>query len=296
MCGGSKGETPYGQVETDPKRKARTAELMTQLKGAGYEERAAKVKSLAERGNQLNRSMHQNLAGIQQMIYGTPTDSSRSCSLLDIDSDSESENGRRDTAYLTDDGKEVIQREYKLINGHWALITSRKQLHEVDAYLLLQLREKRERKLATQRKDGKQIEREQTVSDSIENRGPKPSSSLSVDDIALYPEVILWRKVSTGISKKDTEKQKPSASSSSSLSSFRARAEQKGFRPIGEWDSDQEYELETQEHNLEYTDTTDHMVPVRQARKKAKFTNHGKSHMAESQEDLDIWQKIADEE
>lgn len=66
----------------------------------------------------------------------------------DPNSDSESDDGRRDTSHFTEDGKHVIQKQYKLINGHYALIAYRLELNEVDPYLLLKLREKRERELA----------------------------------------------------------------------------------------------------------------------------------------------------
>ncbi|KAK5634462.1 hypothetical protein RRF57_010175 [Xylaria bambusicola] len=121
----------------DQKRTARTVELMSQLK---VEEGVTNVKNLVEHGNKISKSMHENLLVTQNMI---------SCKAPgDPNSDSDSDSGSRDTAHLTPDGTEVIQKEYVLINGHYALITYRKKLKDVDPYLLLKLRQKREKELA----------------------------------------------------------------------------------------------------------------------------------------------------
>ncbi|KAI1430380.1 hypothetical protein F5Y12DRAFT_20494 [Xylaria sp. FL1777] len=361
MSKGLKTQWLYGHVETnssspqgsasyidsrDPKRKARAAELMSQLKGSGYEERATKIQSLAERGNELSRSMHLNLAGTQKLMYGSaPAPSSPPLSPLspiaysrggrgsrsrrapwEPDSDSESDDGRRDTAHLTLDGKEVVQKEYKLINGHWALITYRKQLHEVDPYLLLKLREKRERELEKweakeERKKkkgkGREVEIEQnarpristplaqltgmrapgsatkqtiTMSSSqrrekraekmkllrdfkerfheerLETETPAPSPSLPVVDAESQEEISRWRQLSKDVPEtgkthvrkgKSSKSSSSSSSSSSSPSSFKARAAQNGFHPTAQRNS---------------------------------------SHLIDNQEDLDIWQRIADED
>ncbi|KAI1738799.1 hypothetical protein F4680DRAFT_449599 [Xylaria scruposa] len=139
----------------EEKQKARTAELLSQLRvGANDTE----VESLTERANELNLRMQRGLAEARHMMYGTASDSSSSPSSLstkssnrsrkapwDPDSGSESD---EDASYLTEDGKHVVQKQYKLINGHWAMITYRKELHEVDPYLLAKLRDKRKRELA----------------------------------------------------------------------------------------------------------------------------------------------------
>ncbi|KAI0457543.1 hypothetical protein F5B21DRAFT_83357 [Xylaria acuta] len=157
--------------DTKEKRKLRTAELMSQLR---HGENEAEVQSLTERANELNLSMRKGIAEARHMMFGAASGSStpplspsaenrnyiagRSWGARpssrsgkapwDPDSGSESDEGRRDTSRLTDDGKHVVQKEYKLINGHWALIAYRKEVREVDPHLLLKLREKREKELA----------------------------------------------------------------------------------------------------------------------------------------------------
>ncbi|KAI1755564.1 hypothetical protein F4782DRAFT_551767 [Xylaria castorea] len=155
---------------TKEKRKARTAELMSQLR---HGENQAEIENLTERGNQLNVSMRHGIAEARHMMFGasdssesplSPVVEHKTCTAgrswgarpssrsgkapWDPDSDSESDDGRRDTSYLTGDGKQVVQKQYKLISGHWALIAYRKELHEVDPYLLAKLRDKRKRELA----------------------------------------------------------------------------------------------------------------------------------------------------
>ncbi|KAI0971514.1 hypothetical protein F4678DRAFT_433186 [Xylaria arbuscula] len=312
---------PSSKKDCDPKKKARAAELRTQLKGAGYEERANKVHDLAERGNELSLSMQQNLAATQNLMFGSGSRSSSSPSHpisspeqqkkhrktpWEHDSDSESDDGRSDTVRLTLDGTEVIEKEYKLINGHFALITSRKQLHEVDPYLLAQLRQKRERELAKRkakeekkkgkgkgkqsgmpeismaldllttmssdlqrRRGGEEKSREFVSSkDGVrEDRGKASASQSSQKraDYAKYEqEISRWRQVSVDKSQIQEAKSpasslpsSPSASSAASPMSFRVRAEQCGFSPHGPQD------------------------------------NGG---AAQNQDELDIWQKIADED
>ncbi|KAI0541259.1 hypothetical protein GGR58DRAFT_498334 [Xylaria digitata] len=163
--------------------KARAAELMSQFKGAGYQERDARVQSLAERGKEINRSMHQNLADTQKMIYGATSE--------DLGSDTSSDDWRREETYLTDDGKEAIEKRYRLIDDHLAYITYRKNLNEIDPYLLLRLQERQAKKAGTK---GKQVEREQDAPNLSENTAPTTSySSLSLDELKLDPEVSRWR-------------------------------------------------------------------------------------------------------
>ncbi|KAI0811614.1 hypothetical protein GGR55DRAFT_640908 [Xylaria sp. FL0064] len=125
---------------SDSKQKVRAAELMAQLKGDRYEERSAEVRHLAERGNELNMNLYKTLSP-------TRRHKTRKASWVP-NSDSESEDSRLDNAYLTPDGKEVVEQQYKLMNGHWASLTYRKQLHEVDPGLLAALRQKREKEQA----------------------------------------------------------------------------------------------------------------------------------------------------
>ncbi|KAF2966365.1 hypothetical protein GQX73_g7225 [Xylaria multiplex] len=167
--------------------KARAAELMSQFKGAGYEERDARIQSLAERGKKINRSMHQNLADTHKMIYGATADDP-----LDLDSDASSDDWRKEEIYLTDDGKEVIEKKYRLIDGHLAYITYRKNLNEIDSYLLLQLQEQQEKKSG---KKGKQVERAHNAPNLSKNTDPTtPYSSLWLDELKLDPEVSRWRE------------------------------------------------------------------------------------------------------
>ncbi|KAI0426124.1 hypothetical protein F5Y09DRAFT_351611 [Xylaria sp. FL1042] len=140
------------------KQKIRAAELLSQLKGDDYEERDIKVRNFAERGKELtlNSSRNQDL-GRGQRTRKAP---------WETNSDSESGDDKPDKACLSRDGKEVIQKEYKFINGHWALLTYRRQLNEVDPGLLVKLRENREkqqakRKARQEERKAKGIEREQ---------------------------------------------------------------------------------------------------------------------------------------
>ncbi|GAW24755.1 hypothetical protein ANO14919_143470 [Xylariales sp. No.14919] len=197
---------------SDEKQKARTAELMAQLKGAEYEERDAEVRRLAERGHQLNRSIQRKLAEAQQIIYGAAPGSPisrdseprnrmsgrehRKGPRSPSPGDSESDDGRIDETYLTDDGGAVIEEKYQLINGHWALITSRKKLSEVDPYLLLELQAKHERKLAGVK--GKRMERGRDVPELTHS--PEPASPMGETEV--HPEVSRWREASVTIDKK----------------------------------------------------------------------------------------------
>ncbi|KAI1308164.1 hypothetical protein F5Y03DRAFT_113028 [Xylaria venustula] len=284
--------TPSSEKNRDPKQKARAAELMTQLKGAGYEERANKVHDLAERGNELSLSMQENIAEAQNLMYGSGPRSSSSPETQkkhrktpwEPNSDSESDDGRSDTAHLTPDGTEVIEKEYKLINGHFALITSRKQLHEVDPYLLAQLRQKRKRELAKSKGKGKgdqsgmpeisaALDQLTVTSSSTQQRtrgGEKSkshSSQKTAVDAKYQQEVSRWRQASIAGTReqhlRDEESPAsplpPSSSAPSSLSplSFKARAEKCGFSPHGP---------------------------------------QGSGNVAENQDERDIWQRIADED
>ncbi|KAI1351516.1 hypothetical protein F5Y01DRAFT_325324 [Xylaria sp. FL0043] len=122
---------------SDSKQKVRAAELMAQLKGDRYEERSAEVRHLAERGNELNLNLYKTLSPARHHR-------TRKASWVP-NSDSECEDTRLENAYLTPDGKEVVEKQYKLMNGHWASLTYRKQLHEVDPGLLAALRQRREK-------------------------------------------------------------------------------------------------------------------------------------------------------
>jgi len=155
-------------------RKDRAAELIAQFMGADHEADAVGVEDLKERGKKIERNMRRRIAHAQYLINGTtpntttsyppnPSSSfSSSSASNDInrravsrhgekgkapwDSDSESDSdSRRDTSYLTEDGKHVIEKRYQLINGHEALMTYRLELHEVDPLKLEHLREKRDR-------------------------------------------------------------------------------------------------------------------------------------------------------
>ncbi|TRX98775.1 hypothetical protein FHL15_000117 [Xylaria flabelliformis] len=176
MCKGSRTEMTCDTRNLTEKQKARTAELISQLRlGVNEEE----VQNLTERANELNLSMQRGLAEARHIMFGTALDSSSSPSSsraenqthvvgssrsaksssrsgkgpLDFDSGSESDSGQCDT--LTEDGKHVVQKRNILINGHWALITYRKELHEVDPYLLAKLQDKRKKKPAVEVKDRK---------------------------------------------------------------------------------------------------------------------------------------------
>ncbi|KAI3331563.1 hypothetical protein HD806DRAFT_163969 [Xylariaceae sp. AK1471] len=137
---------------TKAKRKARAAELMSQLMGPQHEEDAADVQNMTARAAEIQLSMHQNIKNARDFMYGgsdqKPVAVGQSWGAVGPDSDSDSDDGRSDTSYLTDDGRHVIQKQYKLINGHWALIAYRRELHEVDPVLLVKLREKRDKALA----------------------------------------------------------------------------------------------------------------------------------------------------
>ncbi|KAI0866284.1 hypothetical protein F4860DRAFT_508678 [Xylaria cubensis] len=142
MCKGSRTETPRDPSNSKEKEKARTAELLSQLRiGVNEEE----VQSLTKRGNELNLSMQRGLSEARHIMFGTASDSSslHSSSRADnpLDSDSGFESDEGDT--LTEDGKHVVQKRDILINGHWATIKYRKELHEVDPYLLAKLQDKR---------------------------------------------------------------------------------------------------------------------------------------------------------
>ncbi len=311
------------------KTELRTAELMSQLKGEGYEERASKVQNLAERGRELNRSMQQNLAGARKTT-------SRKAPW---DQDSDSDDGRSDTAYLTPDGREVVQKEYKLINGHWGLITYRKQLHEVDPYLLLKLREKREKEVAKleakDKRKGKKVERDgipristplaqltgmkaprpttqrtdaagssgqqrekragnSGVSRELKERVRKEqrgetSAPPTSHDAEFEREASRWRHVSKGKSPVSPSPSSSSSSSSSSASPYSFKARAK-----------QSGFCQPQEHDSGHdadSDITDPRVPVRRTKKKTTSTRSGESQCEnDGEEYLDIWQKIADED
>ncbi|KAI0447112.1 hypothetical protein F4803DRAFT_546646 [Xylaria telfairii] len=298
----------------------RTAELISQL---GHGQNESEVQSLTQRANELNLSMQRGIAEARHMMFGPAPDSSspllspgiehqnRSWSARrsgkapwDPNSDSESDDGRRDTSRLTEDGKHVIQKQYKLINGHYALIAYRLELNEVDPCLLLKLREKRERELARleakkKKREGKRRARNGESNNNIgkkeedsklyhktftekkatekrrASRTSKPAAQLrektSESSSPRHPARGSGSRGNTaGEQAKGKAPQEPKArireerhetrtpagksemrkthknespASSHPSNSFRARAEQNGFRPIPQWGvSDEEYE------------------------------------------------------
>ncbi|KAI8956281.1 hypothetical protein F4801DRAFT_595502 [Xylaria longipes] len=306
------------------KRKARTAELMSQLRHGENED---EVQSLTERANQLNLNMQRNIAETRRMMYGAANASSTPSSPntgnqsftagrswgvrpasrsgirsgkapWDSGSDSESDKGRRDTSYLTGDGKHVVQKEYKLINGHFALIAYRKELSEVDPHLLRKLREKREKELAKlearqRKREGKRrarngecnndigktksdskthhetimneekkaMEKWRSVCRSSEPNSPRHSpkgkssrattageqqaekKSRRESKVSIHEERHGTRKPPQTEARKTHKHKSPTSRYRSN--SFRARAEQDGFRPTSQWGfGDDGYEQE----------------------------------------------------
>ncbi|KAI1133576.1 hypothetical protein F5Y10DRAFT_283892 [Nemania abortiva] len=162
MCTGSQ----HSQAETAEKYRTRHTELLAQLK---HQDNVREVQELTERSRNLNLSMCRGVAEARQIATGhgniirdSNIRGSRDecytvediCKLSGRNSGwiaphDDSDDGH-DKSYLTADGKHVIEKEYKLIDGHWALIPYRKELHEVDPHLLAALQEERERELARQ--------------------------------------------------------------------------------------------------------------------------------------------------
>ncbi|KAJ8131332.1 hypothetical protein O1611_g2296 [Lasiodiplodia mahajangana] len=171
-CSNPQGSTTYVDKPCRPeadsaagKHKTRREELLAQL---GHQDNTREVQHMLDQSRNLDLNMRRGISEAQQILYGPRdaggyTDKHSWCGSpgvtgrtakapWELDSDEDSDDGQRDTSYLTLDGKHVIQKQYKLINGHWALISYRKELHEVDHFLLLQLQEKRERELAKERR------------------------------------------------------------------------------------------------------------------------------------------------
>ncbi|KAI0509269.1 hypothetical protein F5B22DRAFT_358293 [Xylaria bambusicola] len=259
-------DTDYSDY--DQKLMKRTAELMSQLR---LEEGATNVKNLVDRGNTVSKSMHENLVQTQNMI---------SCKApWDPNSDSDSDAGNRDTAHLTPDGTEVIQKEYVLINGHYALITYRKQLKDVDPYLLLKLRQKREKEVAkweAKQKKGKgrgfegEQDSKQCISEPLAQlTGIKANTSArrtaagesrgNLDEGLSH----LQEKLREGrVKARASSPFSLPSSSSSSERSFKARAARVGFHPTKSGES---------------------------------IKRQGKDRVVELDDDPDIWLMIADQ-
>jgi hypothetical protein len=136
---------------------------MSQFMGPEHEEDADEMRDLARRTRDLHlRIAESALSSPRQRNYSDkdkiPTaghawsgrygGARDGRAPWDPDSDSDSDDGRRDTTRLTEDGQHVISKQYKLIDGHWALTTTRLELHEVDPFLLIKLRDKRDKALA----------------------------------------------------------------------------------------------------------------------------------------------------
>ncbi|KAI1363002.1 hypothetical protein F5Y08DRAFT_341073 [Xylaria arbuscula] len=292
-------------MSSDLKQKARASELMSQLKGDSYKENETNLQHLAKRGEQLSREMYENSVETQHMMSGREP--------WDLESeDTLSDTGSHDTAYLTPEATAVIEKEYVLISGHYALITYRKQLDQVDPYLLLKLREKREREIARwearnkEKREGKKNKRDRDAKPQISETlaqltGMKPTPRRSVssasskvskasdgltdlqerlararlEDAELRSQVSQKRQSSlslksdpmASVSSLPSLSSPPSLSdlssmtftTSSSVRSFRARAQQTGFYPINS-------------------------------------ANSSKRRVAQVDEDVDIWLKVADEE
>ncbi|KAI0109712.1 hypothetical protein GGR51DRAFT_569936 [Nemania sp. FL0031] len=135
---------------------SRYAELLAQLRP---QDNTRGVQTLIDRSRDCDIKMRRGLIETRQLLYGRNSDDENYNAAKrskqapwELDSDEDSDDGRRDKSYLTPDGKQVVQRQYKLINGHWAFITYRKELHEVDPALLLKLQEEREKELAKERR------------------------------------------------------------------------------------------------------------------------------------------------
>lgn len=168
----------------DQKQKGRASELMAQLKGDGYKENETNLRSLVERGEKLGRAMYENSIETQHIMSGRE--------LWDLESDTSSDTGSDDATQLTLDGTEVIQKEYVLISGHYALITYRKKLDQIDPYLLLKLCKKREKEIAKWEARNKDKGKESTKSKRY--RYPKPCMPESLTGVKPTPH----RSISSG--------------------------------------------------------------------------------------------------
>ncbi|KAI8633385.1 hypothetical protein F5Y19DRAFT_490552 [Xylariaceae sp. FL1651] len=230
-CSSPQGPTTYLDTpcpRCDPenikkKHEDRAAELMTQLMGSRHAEGAVKVTKLTERMKELNLSAHRGVAEAKYLMHGAPSSpqadaysghswngkNRNSRAPWDPDSDSESDDGRRDTSHLTEDGKHVIQKQYKLINGHWALITFRRELDEVEPLLLIKLQEKREKALAmSEAKKKKREERKRAKNGERCAEELKKEAELE-KAIREEEEMPPWRPTGPALSEKNTELTKP---------------------------------------------------------------------------------------
>ncbi|GAP92542.2 hypothetical protein SAMD00023353_8800160 [Rosellinia necatrix] len=150
-CTTPQGPTQYADApcarcdseEGRRRRRARAAELMAHL---GVGDGDGEVRRLAAQGEGLNAAMRRGVAEAQRA--GTSTSSSGSGGRRPWDPDSSEDDGRRDTTRLSDDGRHVVQKEYKLVGGHWALIAYRRELCEIEPEVLAALRAQREREVA----------------------------------------------------------------------------------------------------------------------------------------------------
>jgi hypothetical protein len=169
---------------------------MAQLMGPQHEENAAEVQSMTARAAELQVSMHDNVRSAREFLYGSsntpseetekekkkkrPVVAGQAWGAVGPDSDSDSDDGRRDTTYLTEDGQHVIQKQYKLVSGHYALIPYRWELHEVDPILLMKLREKRDKALAKRAAKERKKDKRRRVRDG-ENRSTQESTKTTED-------------------------------------------------------------------------------------------------------------------
>ncbi|KAI1157852.1 hypothetical protein F5B18DRAFT_137931 [Nemania serpens] len=166
-CSSPQGPTTYLDKpcpQCDPKNRKknldRIAEFMAQLRP---QENADKIQQLAEAGRDLNRSMRRNIAEVRCIAFGKPTSDRPPSAPSDESYTAGRTNGRgrapweesdsdSDSTRLSMDMKHVIEKKYKLIDGHWSVISYRWELDEVDPDLLLKLKDKREKELAKEKR------------------------------------------------------------------------------------------------------------------------------------------------
>ncbi|KAI0206508.1 hypothetical protein F4808DRAFT_469601 [Astrocystis sublimbata] len=339
-CSTPSGETTFldkGCPRCDPetkkeKQQARIEELKQHF---GHDESVARVQKLAERSSELSRSMKEGIIDAQRMMYGAaPSDPLHKGPDQERiigrswgphrEEDSGSDDGRRDGSYLTDDGQHVYSKEYVLMNGHYALISVKKEVQEVDPYIVEKLREKRDKAIAKleakgERKAEKKKEKEREEETRAKSREAKERISRKVDEVkSQYEAMSLEKKQKEGSPSRSVSSDKASAdmrrTGTAQLSSEARRQSPESVKTraaLGGYDPTSGYETDFAQAAAPKTlkprgltrskkgvSVQRSSTPIEADRidRKGKAVDRGGSSGYESDdEDLDIWQKIADE-
>ncbi|KAI2626181.1 hypothetical protein GGS21DRAFT_276640 [Xylaria nigripes] len=189
------------------------------------------------------------------------------------DPDSDDESG-----YLTDGGKHVMMKKSVSVCGHDAVITYRNALHEVDPFLLSRLREKREKKLA--KEHARRIRKGEVNAEKVME--PLLKERLTEARTRFREEA-----------RRKSPPQSPSLAQESNQVMRREEARRKSppQSPSLAQESNQVMRREETRRKSPHEDVVKRSRPLLRRMKRSSRIER----LAAEDEDLDLWQRLADE-